>query len=345
MKKMLKTIADYQKNLIIGLKEKNLAMNVSSVAGMNLSGDISTEEYKKIVDNLDGFTKEWKSLKEDSSKIVIEKNLFCNILQKIGGHFIFRGLDSENKFIVNTHREFKEKATNNYGTGESGFIIFLCFFIACMIAGLTESWIIFLVEMIIILIIYILWRIYSLKPLEEWRKRVSKNVSPNEIFTSIISKPWDWMSYAEIGLNLEVQIENPDDYSDCGVAEQDEALNKIKMITRYYHLMIREMMMLSFKFNCKGKVGWLWNYKNNSINKDSLILEPWHSTTGNKLTLKNRANHLLPVIETTYSFIFHFPNEKCDVFDYEDEFYQAKIDEIFTESDERLFLPFEDLQE
>ncbi len=329
MKKILLQIAAMQNAVIGTFENKSAGQLLANVAGADLGGTIPHAEYKIILQNINNFSKDRSRFKEDSTKIVIEKNLFTHVIKNLGGYFIFRGTDAKNYMTIQTSKEFYSTARKHVNQSDHRFIS--CLMTALLLSSLfifghNHSYIGLMITVIVGSLCFLLHEsVYrSNKKLQDG---FAENFNPKELFNeSVMSLPsgrhMDIFNRLQCKLTINL---TPELAAKSGVDD-------------WYKQTVHEMTILASKI--KGEMAWLWKYKPESgFEREDQIQ---FMTGWPEIKITNYATRLLPVIENENSFIFYFPGLKGeelfeDIFDDETDM-KNQVNGIFASFGEKLFL-------
>jgi len=138
MKTLLMLIALLQRRLIENFSVKKHADSLSQVAGLTLEGNLPSRRYKEIFSNLKSFKDDWKRFKEDSGKVVVEKNLFIRLLKEIArssfnSYFIFSDIDDDGSTTVDLSPDIK-KQLEIIRFNDTGLCVFISLIIGFLLS-------------------------------------------------------------------------------------------------------------------------------------------------------------------------------------------------------------------
>lgn len=273
--------------MISDILQKKQATGLGNVAGVNLGGAISSVDYDDIFQNIDGFNKESRRFREDSTKIVLEKNSTLRAFANSGFQF-FRKIQCDGQTKVKINKDVYEKFI------EGGFppiylyfipfiaFIFLLFRVDDKIYlrnPLPYVWIIITIILTIALTVYIVIKKRNYK---KWIEEISKT-------------PYYFLKRNYDGTDKKIDI-----VLDICISMKESRV--------WYSELLKEMSVMSSKL--KASIGWLWCYRIEEVsdmynleiaNKDSPFQDKIY------LNIGNLTDRLLPFIETEYSFVFFIP--------------------------------------
>ncbi len=339
MKQYLKTVAKAQEFLVNKLKGKKEPSSLSKIAGANLPGNgkISFSDYGKIIDNINGHTKEWRRFKNDPNKIVIEKNFLMNCLN-LGydkNFFLFRTCDDEGLTFIDIPKDFfrlKPTEPNDMSFPNSMMQILILFL--SIIAGIMGSSYFFFCLLIIPIWLFLERR--------NWKKIQKKKVEWKQMYENqpnllLYNQPYSFpkdrrVSGYRSGTKTKLNI------------SFNENVNRMAYEKTLNALTVDAHQM-------KGKIAWLWFYSKSVSNElSSVSYDDKNIEITLGFNLKNY--YLIPAIETEYSFIFsleHFSSgELMDKYEYAHNETAYFIDTILLDTEkgtvgmsEEMFSPVE----
>ncbi len=293
MKNMLLKIQEVQKQIMSALDKKD-PTKLSQAAGENYDAHITFAEHEQIAANYAAFKNDWSRFKEDSTKIVIEKNLLIHMLRNLHGYFLFRKLNKKNRFIIPVDPIFKIRANRTIGTEEHAAIFIVIFLIFGMLGALFANahlWLA-LCSDITLGVISIILNEVGYRRQRKFQDKMATAFSPEELFKGLVTSV------------SPVSGHQPTDKLACTLSiNATPELNLPSEVDAWYQYAFTDANVIAMRTD--GQVGWLWNYKQKNLK----IVDEVTFTTGiPTLAIKNYANCLLPVVETNSSFIFCLPN-------------------------------------
>ncbi len=338
MKKVLLQIAAMQNAVIGTFENKTAGQLLANVAGADLGGTIPHAEYKTILQNINGFSKDRSRFKEDSTKIVIEKNLLVHVIKNLDGHFIFRGMDANNYLTIQTSAEFYKTVRMRVNKSDHRFLSYLmaALLLSAFITSMYLHSITGIVISVIVGMVVFFFHETIYRGKKEMHEGFAQRFNPEDLFArgysdkSTVSIPlingghFDGELKCKLTINL-----TPELGAESG-------------IDVWYRQTVCEMTILASKI--KGEMAWLWKYRPES----GLEIEDEVKFLANtpEIRIANYATRLLPVIETENSFIFYFPGLKGeelfeDIFD-DEAYIKNQVNGIFMTFGEKLFLTASD---
>ncbi len=292
MKNFLERIQGIQDQCINRFKKKDPALigKISGATIRGIEGGVSFTEYRKIMQNVDDHSKDWRRFKEDPNKVVIEKNFLLNSLDLIGGFLIFRPINDEGQTYIQVSPEFCSSIPKSSYNYRLIFIAVICG-ILTLAALISLS---FLVLLCLIIAMFVADRrivAENKRIKKEWEENRAKH--PNSLFSAASCSFREMASRGRIKASVNVNL------SDCPFERQ-------------YNKMLNELAISAHQMN--GRIVWLWRYSRSASSLDSLNFLYQESNLKDyrnayiDLTLNIKSSNLVPAIETENSFIFFFDN-------------------------------------
>ncbi len=321
MKKLLSYIQFLQGLIIDNFFEGYLRQGISKIAGIDFGGKIGQEDYGKIKKNLNEFKEIRRRYKGDKTKIVLNKKLFLNVFKSIGEHFVFRSVNENGVFHLET------MPTLQIAINGCSNIIYSPVFSAfvCIALGgfynLSPGMVGFTFILSYAAYNILIWAALIITQ-KRWQTRLQK--APHLLFKDRITT------------DKEKIYANKTIYSYNKSQEIYLTIQKSDHLHEWHKEVVEHLCSLS---EHNPKIGWLW--KKSSIT--------WKLDSKKKqLHAIIDADYAVPFLETESSFIFYFPDSKKWNQEYEINPYfengfmmrdiSLNLKEMFEEVNHKLFI-------
>ncbi len=321
MKKILIYIQFLQGLIIDNFFEGCLKQGISKIAGIDCGGKIGQEDYGKIKKSLNEFKEIRRRYKGDKTKIVLNKNLLLNVFKNIGEHFVFRSVNENGVFHLETMPTL-QIAINGYSNiiYSPVFSVFVCIALAGFY-DLSPGMLGF--AFILSYAAYnALIKVALIITQKRWQTRLQN--APHFLFKDRITTDNE-----SIYVNKIFYCYNKSQEIYLTVQKSDR-------LHEWHKEVIEHLCSLS---EHNPKIGWLWKKSTITWELDSKKKQ-LHATID--------ADYAVPFLETENAFIFYFPDSEKWNQEYETNPYfdngfmmddiSLKLKTMFEEKNQKLFI-------
>ena len=307
MKNFLKKLQNVQDECLENLKVRAEEINLGKVSGtlIRVADGINFESWQEIRKNIKNHFSDQKRFKEDSGKVIIEKNFLLNSLKLQKGIFVFRPLNDDGKTYLEANQDF---LGSRPAAKSLWHLLLLLVIIPCIFLGFWVSPYYFL-GLIFLPIMIWLNNLSGKREKEEQKKWIDSFMNnPDAILSESMcsgpNKPGEKQLQSFVKINL---LDSPfyDDYK--------KILHKT----------------VDIACQTKGRIAWLWCY-DEQVADDFAVSYSDYNSYGTKDRLLNikiniLTSNIMPVVETEASFIFCFENFSAEMNTYEEGILFAKL--------------------